>query len=216
MSTETNKINDRKRNSKRNAAFVCLMLGGAGLLIVRGWSSLNRAGVMASAVAYQEVETEFREKWQDKRTELEEENSQISLTMTKLRSSSDSRNTSSSQELSSLSKRQANLREQISEIRLEESTERMKLMKGEWKDLKRESRMAGYRFIRLSYYRQWILVPALFVLAVGLMLLATNGTKSEAFLGLTLIGILAYSLLIGGAVWTDNSFDFMRYGLSIR
>lgn len=201
----------------RVTAMILIAVGALTVMIMRGCSSLQKRGAAADYSKYQQVQAEFRDKWQDKRNDLEKKSRDLTETMNERREA-DRKAGKNFREIEDslkvLREEQDKVNKQLRDIRNDEQKERDDLQAGDWKKLKQNSRRSVYAVAGWGYIRQWILIPSVCVFFLGLLLLAKAGTKTESMIALVMIGVVIYSLFVGGELWADSPLDsswmFMR------
>lgn len=171
--------------SAKKIGYICFAVGAVGLLLVRGSHSIQLTAMIADSVSYQEAQWEFNNEWNDKTESLQEE-------LKKLRKDGGDQ------------ERINGINEELAEIGQKKSEAQQKLVDGEWKEMQRSAQGTRYDFLTGWYLRQWFLVPSIICLAVGLLLVARTGESQESMISMVLLGVLVYSMVVGGAIWGDT------------
>ena len=93
----------------------------------------------------------------------------------------------------------------VNELRKDKQKELGDLNAGEWLELSRDARDAAIGNRMNAYWLEWLFVFGSIVLVVGLMLVGFYGSRAERIACLVVLGIMAFSIYIGGAAWINPS-----------
>ena len=194
----------------RMTAMILIATGALVVVAMRGCRSLQKRAAASAYASYQKAQSDFRDKWQDKRTDLEERRRDLSERIQTIRD--DGRKAKKTfreinDSVKALSDELSEVSKDLRTIRADESKERAKLSSGEWRDLRKTYRTRVYGVSGWGYVQQWILLPGVGLLFVGLLMLAKFGTKTESLLAMVMLGVILYSLFVGGELWGDSPLD---------
>lgn len=183
----------------RVIGYVLFGIGAATLMGVRGCGALQKRAGTASFAKYRLAQAEFQQKWDEEKADLQR----------KLRDYDDpiDQKPAANNDWQERNRRRAEINKDLEKVRKDEREAREDKERGDWKDLKRNSQADALAALRWGYLRQWILIPGVAVLAIGLVLLAIFGNRQETWLSLMILGVLVYSLFVGGELWADSQFD---------
>ena len=101
---------------------------------------------------------------------------------------------------------------QSRELRADKGKERKRLQRDEWLDLKSNARSAKAANDMNGYWREWVFVIGSILLTLGAFTVAFRGTGAERLACLVLIGIITFSIYIGGAAWIGSIINTAKGG----
>lgn len=193
----------------RKSGLACLLLGLVLAVGSRGCDGIAASSQGRDLGNYKLAQSELRDKYDDKRKEVEEEISELEEDIRNLRdeqrdADDAAERTKISERISSKNEKMSELREKVSEFRSEETKERTKLERGDWRALKIAARDASAKNMSGRYWRQWAFVLGSLLLVVGLIVLGFIGEENERKVCLVMIGIITFSIYVGGVAWVDS------------
>jgi len=94
--------------------------------------------------------------------------------------------------------------QRLAELHKKRDEDRNKLLKGEWRDLKRDAEYAASRGRIRAYWLEWIFVIGAMALTFGLVTVALRGAGAERIVCLIMIAIITFSLFVGGSAWLST------------
>jgi len=202
----------------RIVGFVVFGIGAVVLIFMRGCVSLERRAAHAATAKYLKAQADFEEEWKDKKEDLQKKSRELNEELSELRKKrfgAGKRDDADEidRRMKSLNEEVSKVEKELSTIRKDEAKEREELTSGSWKKLRNHRRETNLGVLSWEYICQWFLIPAALLMFVGLILLAKWGTRSESMLSLVMIGVIVYSLFVGGEMWADSLLDSaQRFG----
>jgi len=169
----------------------------AGLILVvfsRGCDSVGNRGAARRRAKVEQVRSEFAEKWE--REEIKRG----------LKLSADSyRNYEEVEKLT-------NARKQFEKERQED---REGLERGKWLDLESDARVAEANNVSQGYWREWLFLIGSLALVVGALTVAFAGAGGERIVCLIIVGLIVFSIYVGGMAWTGSIINNVKGGVGI-
>ncbi|MCK4623687.1 MAG: hypothetical protein KAV00_00110 [Phycisphaerae bacterium] len=101
---------------------------------------------------------------------------------------------------------------QSRELRDDKGKERKRLQRDEWLDLESDARNARAANDINGYWREWVFVIGSILLTLGAFAVAFRGTGAERLACLVLIGIITFSIYIGGVAWIGSIINTAKGG----
>ena len=93
-------------------------------------------------------------------------------------------------------------------------TEQMQeLNKGQWGDLRSAAEGAATSNVIWGYWREWLFVVGTMALAIGLVTVAFSTSGPERLVCLVMIGMLTFSIYIGGVAWLASAVSTISGGV---
>lgn len=90
---------------------------------------------------------------------------------------------------------------QRKELAEKRDAERAELSETDWRDLKRDAEHAVDRGRIRIYWLEWTFLVGALALTTGLIAVASLGAGPERIICLVIIGVLTFSLFVGGTAW---------------
>lgn len=207
----------------RTVGFICFGIGALVIVGMRGCVSLSRRGAHSAYAKYLKAQSDFRAKWEEERQDLEADQRRYSEQISELRDKMIGRNGAKTpspderkrldEEIKSLNEKLSEVRKKLSDIGKDEAKDKADLQTGKWRKLQRDATTSGFNVMTTEYFTQWFILPAAVVMFIGLILLAKFGTNAETLISLVIIGVIVYSLFVGGELWADSILDSgQRFG----
>ena len=197
-------MEETSSGSMRLVGYIVFGIGAVVLVFMRGCVSLDRRSAHASSASYIKAQADFEDKWKDKKGDLDEQVKEMNEEISDLRVNGGQENRDRIQELRD---KLADIQKEQRDLQKDQSKERADLTKGKWKRLKRQQRDKNLGVLSTEYFCQWFLIPAVLLMFGGLVVLAKWGSKAESMLSMVMIGVIVYSLFVGGEMWADSLLD---------
>lgn len=104
------------------------------------------------------------------------------------------------------SERLIDMTDQLEELSEKKLKEEQELKRGDWREMKNAARDADANNKAWAYWRAGVFVLGTIVLSVGLLAVGFNGEGAERWICLMMLGIIMFSVYVGGAAWL-SAFD---------
>lgn len=95
----------------------------------------------------------------------------------------------------------AELNDSLDEFKQQQQDLRAELRADEWKQMSDAAQLAAHRYAIHSYWRQWLLFLGTAVLTFSLGAVAISDRTPDRWVAMMMLGIVLWSLLIGGEGW---------------
>jgi hypothetical protein len=187
----------------RITGIACLLSGLLLVLFARGCDALGNRATAAAAVKYQVAQSEFRYEWNDKKSDLEDELQDLRGRLgmgAPGRSDENLTPERRTQLMEDLQKKN----EELADINAQELKARRKLERGDWRELQRNSEKKRASNVTAHYWREWMFLFGTAILTFGLVAIGFTGDGAERIVCLVLVGVMVFSVYIGGIAWIDS------------
>ena len=98
----------------------------------------------------------------------------------------------------------------IDTLNEEKSAEDLRFRQTEWLKLIRSARDVDVRQRILAYWMEWIFVLGSVLLGLGLLTVGLYGKGAERTACLVMLGILTFSIYVGGSAWLTSISDAVK------
>ncbi|HTN77347.1 MAG TPA: GYF domain-containing protein [Pirellulaceae bacterium] len=171
--------------SKQRVGQATLIVGFLFIIMTRGCDSLGERYAARLVAKSQVAKARFDDEWEAKRAKIEGE-------IIAARAQEDT------------PQREADLAKlQIQQTDLETAMrkEQAALERDSWQQLRSAARDAPADQTMWRFWRQLLFVPAVLLFVVGLLMTASTSDGPQRWICLIVLGIIAYSLFVGGVAW---------------
>ena len=107
-------------------------------------------------------------------------------------------------------------REKREKFEKDKREDRQEMEKGEWLDLESQARTADEGNTMEGYWREWLFLIGSLGLVMGALSLAFGGTGAERIACLIIVGLVIFSIYVGGVAWTGSIINNVKGGTGIR
>ena len=177
------------RESYRTAraiAYLLIAIGLLGAMAAKGWESLALRNVQRLDAIVALQNSQFEAAWNERLGKLQGERRELQ----------------DARVFDAMKQGRLNqLENEIHQLVLNRDTNRSELQQGLWREQRERAATANQYDKVWGFWRQLAFTVASAVFSAGLLTMGLIGEMTERAISLLIIGVIAYSLFIGGAAW---------------
>lgn len=201
----------------RTAGILLMFCGLCLVVISRGCDSTGNRSVARAAAQYQLVQNRFEDTWDRKMLPVEsalaEARQNVEETEKELREERDKADPNQA----TIEKLQTRVEdyeddietrtEELDKLKREQTKEFARAAREDWRNYEVALRDASSGQRMQGWWLAWLFLGGTLTLILGLLTLAATGEGHEKLISLLMIGIITFSLYVGGAAWIDTVFS---------
>lgn len=170
----------------RAIAYLLIAIGFLGVLAAKGFESLTSRNVQRLEAIVALQQSEFEANWDEQRSSLEAERAQLRDNVN----------------LTAVSRRRMDeIDSQLGQLAINRANHRAELENGVWRERRQQARDAEQHEKIWAFWRQVGFLAATVVFCAGLLVMGLIGETAERSISLLIMGVIAYSLFVGGSAW---------------